>query len=95
MKNGLTATERRGVIVVALVALIITAFGFFISKDQNENDTVMVEEVRVMAREDSVAEKEAKTSKKKSSKKSSKKKGGKSSAKKKQYGRRSPIDEEV
>ena len=96
--NSYTASERRGVIVIALIALLIMGIGAGVtlynkSEGANERAPKVVEYPEMI---DSVAVKEQKAepSKKKTSKTKSVSKKSTSKSKK-VYRRRSPLDEPV
>lgn len=99
MKNALTASERRGILVVAALALLITGAGWVVSVCQRNLPEEDMPEVEVLVRGDSVTDDggskkmSGKTRKKKKEKSDSL--GNKSSKTPKKYRRRSPRDEAV
>lgn len=96
MRNSLTASERRGIIVVAVLALLLTLSGWFVSKCQRQHMEETPPEVEVLIHGDSISETDSTTVRKKRTRKSKndsvKKKKGKTP---KYYRRRSPRDEAV
>lgn len=97
MKNPLTASERRGILVVAAIALIITGCGWGISRcDRSEPDEPLPEIEVLVHGDSSLTQKEEEVTPKPKRKRrkavndstSSKKKKGK-----KVYRQRSPLDE--
>lgn len=100
MKNVLTASERRGIIVVAALALLITGSGWVVSMCQRNMPDEEMPEVEVLVSGDSVIDvaggvdgKSEKTRKRKKERFDSL--GNKSSKTPKTYRRRSPRDESV
>ena len=91
----LTSSERRGVIIVALVALLVTGLGAMVSYWGRPSIPENLEEVENLSQVDTVFEKTNKKSKRESSATKKKKKKKTSTKKRKTYSRRSPIDEEV
>ena len=92
-----TASERRGVIMVALAALLITAGGIFLAmcERREAKDQPVVIEMKE-AVDSTATEKSSKKETKKSKKKSKSSKGKKrKSGADKNYRRRSPLDEPV
>ena len=97
-----TASERRGIIAIAILSLLIIAGGVGFSLFKNTNsDTVpgineMTELLDSVATENAVKDKTGrKKDKKASSSKSGKKSNGKKKSTKKTYRERSPLDEPV
>lgn len=106
MKNSLSASERKGIIVIALVALLITGAGIFFSlfrsNDQSEINPGAEAEIIVNSEGSEINENRGKEQKNKNSnrkKKGKKKKGSKKGSGKKnspkEAKRRSPLDEVV
>ncbi|MBD5358625.1 MAG: hypothetical protein HDR88_16835 [Bacteroides sp.] len=100
MKNPLTASERRGILVVAAISLLITGCGWGVAMCGRSEAEEMTPEVEVLLHGDSLTSKG--TTDKKSSTERGKKKGRRdsvsSSVKKKDkkvYRKRSPLDEPV
>ena len=91
----LTSSERRGVIIVAIVALLVTGLGAVVSYWGRPSIPENLEEVENLSQVDTVFEKTNKKSKRESSAAKKKKKKKTSTKKRKTYSRRSPIDEEV
>lgn len=94
-----TASERRGIIVIAILALLFIGAGVGFSFFHNETSPHTPEVTVIPETLDSVATEKAINEKsKKKTKKSSRSKSGKSSSKKKSqkiYRQRSPLDEPV
>ena len=94
-----TASERRGIIAIAVIALIIIGAGIgfsFFEKSNMQNDAEVVElkeAVDTLSNKKTAAEKSQKRKQGGSSKKAIKKAKSKKSPK--QYRRRSPLDEPV
>lgn len=98
MKNPLTASERRGILVVAALALIITGTGWVVSMCQRPTPTEPLPELEVLARGDSLSDDSVgkRPGRKKGRRRSRKDSiGGKGKKAPKQYRRRNPLDEGV
>ena len=93
MKHPLTASERRGAVILAITAVLIIGCSFLIDSCSSSRAKIVKEkpEMEVLMRGDTLdlKEKERKQSRKKKGKSSKK------SKEKKTYGRRSPLDEPV
>lgn len=83
MKNQLTASERRGILVVAAIALVITAAGWIVSLCSRPAAENPMPEVEVMVHGDSVSMKDSVKNVKNTTKR------------KRKFRRRSPLDEKV
>lgn len=94
MKNPLTASERRGVIAIAALALLITAGGFLFSIS-GSSDAQELPEPTVETIVDGDTVKPEKPGRKKKEKKARKYKKASKKKQKKNYGRRNPLDEPV
>ena len=98
MKNVLTASERRGILVVAALSLVITGAGWIVSMCQRSVPQEAMPEVEVLLRGDSVSESrsDGDSVKKKRRRRSRKDSvGNKRNPQPMQYRKRSPIDEIV
>lgn len=97
--NPLTASERRGILAVAFIALLITASGLLLSL-RGPSEMPDKEEVEIWIANDTVKQTDNATginskSGKSKGKKSGKTKKGSKKKGKKTYGTRNPLDEEV
>ena len=94
-RKPLGASERIGIIVVAVIALIVTGAGIFMARCNRAEETVTEEDVAVIAHPDSVEEAAAKSSKSKREKTDS---AGYKKVRQKHTRparRRSPLDEPI
>ena len=87
--NPLTASERRGIIVLAIVALLITGAGVGMSFLHKGKTIETVPEISVLVEGDSLDNGSSSKKNRKTTKKNKKTK------EKKVYRRRSPLDEPV
>lgn len=96
MKTSYTASERRGVLAIGLVALLIIGCGFVFSWCSGpvdaENEKTGITEYPEMVDSVAAAKRDSKEKKKKSGKKT---KSSSKSKSKKTYRQRSPLDEPV
>lgn len=96
-RSSYTASERRGVLAIALVALLIIGLGagisFFNNSAEAENEPLIVKEQPQMV--DSMAMKDKKQKKDSKSKSKKKSKSSPKTKTKKTYRQRSPLDEPV
>lgn len=96
MNNRLAASERRGILAVAGIALMISAAGWIVSLCRRPAAKDVPPEVEVLVHEDSTGAhgpvKEVGKKKRRSSKDSV---GNKKTSTPRQYRRRSPLDEKV
>lgn len=91
MKHSLTASERRGAIILAIISFILIGAGIMIPRCSSNieiQEQVPVEEILVKG--DTTRNKIKKSDKNKSSRK-----GNKKTKEKKTYRQRSPLDEPV
>ena len=97
MKNPVTASERRGIIVVAVLALLITGGGWLVSTCRRQSPETVPPEVAVLVRGDSVGDGVGESSGKRKKNRKDSTGSSKSSKSKspKTYRRRSPRDESV
>lgn len=97
MKNPVTASERRGILVVAALALAVTGCGFLMSLCNRGVPEVPPPEVEVLVRGDSVQGKDSRGKSGKRRKRNSKKDsvGNAGNKAPKKYRRRNPLDEGV
>ena len=94
MKNPMTSSERRGILVVAAIALLITGAGLLVPECGRNKCEVSPEEVEVIVRGDSAGGESSGKMKEKREKRHKVSSSGKEK-KKKTYRRRSPRDETV
>lgn len=93
-KNPLTASERRGILIVAGIALLLTGSGWLVSRCQAPQAAISPQEVKVLIHGDSLLphkEKKEKTKRKKKARKDSVSPSKKKV--KKTYRRRDPLNE--
>lgn len=94
MRNALTASERRGILVVAGVALIITACGWGMSMCRHDAPEENIPEVEVLVRGDSTTGGDTTAMRKKRRRNNKNDSVSRKKVKShKQYRRRSPLDE--
>ena len=94
--SSYTASERRGILAIALIALLLMAAGIFFARNKSKSNDTDLYEVNVYNEsKDTVAAKDiqVKTSKKRNIKKT--KKSSDRTKQHKTYRRRSPLDEPV
>lgn len=104
-KNPVTASERRGILVVAALALLIIATIFFVNRCVRSSESLPPPEVKIISLPDTVSsdslpskdkrEKRKKRKKHESDTLRHKKKGSSKGKTKKFYRTRSPLDETV
>ena len=105
--HPLTASERRGILIIAALALLITGAGLCVSHCGRSTPTIDSHDVEVLYRPDGKAQPDSIANLRKGSRKSTRKDSGRGSSKstrmhqgtskksQKVYHRRSPRDEEV
>lgn len=96
MKNVLTASERRGILVVAALALLITGAGWIVSMCRHNDPEEVMPEVEVLVSGDSVQEEVSGTDSTRRKHRRRVRKdsvGAKDARQRKQYRRRNPLDE--
>ena len=105
--HPLTTSERRGILIIAALALLITGAGLFVGHCNRPESTVVPNEVEVLYKPDDKAQPDSVAKLSKGSRKSTRKDSAGNSAKStrmrqgktkkepKVYRRRSPRDEEV
>ncbi|MDE6077504.1 MAG: hypothetical protein K2G29_07215 [Muribaculaceae bacterium] len=105
--HPLTASERRGILIIAALALLITGAGLCVSHCGRSTSTIDPHDVEVLYRPDGKAQPDSVANLRKGSRKSTRKDSGRGSSKstrmhqetskksQKVYHRRSPRDEEV
>lgn len=100
-RNSYTASERRGILAIALISLLLIGGGIIVTLIKGDKDKDMEYPIVTQHSEviDSVAVKNSKKDKKSKEKKENKgrksKSGNKSTKQKKVYRKRSPLDEPV
>lgn len=93
-RSSYTASERRGVIAIAVIALILIAGGAFLSYKQAQAEPA-VEVPEVVAHPEMIDSLVVKEKEKKTKKSAKKKSSGSKKKTPKTYRRRNPIDETV
>lgn len=97
MRNPLTASERRGIIVVASIALIITGAGWIVSMCQRNTPEEPLPDVEVLINGDSISSDTSAVGDKKRIRRGMRNDSTKEGRKKsrKTFRRRNPLDEGV
>lgn len=94
-KNPLTASERRGILIVAGIALLLTGGGWIVSRCQRPPIDVSPQEVTILMHGDSLSSDKDKMQKKRKRKTRKDSVSSKKKKVKKTYRQRNPLEEPV